>query len=118
MIAQIILGIVNLLLAILPSIAKMIESVDEVQAGGIESYDKLLGIAYEQVQHVAKIDWPGDTDAEQNMKRYLEAAAATAAAASAVGLAVRDSTVKKAVNDAVVMWKAAVAKGEAPPSAG
>lgn len=114
MIAQIILGIVNLLLAILPSVAKMIEAKDEVQTGGVEAYDKILQLAYEQVQHVSKIDWPGVSDTERNVKRYLEAAAATASAARAIGLAVRDSTVNAAVNDAVLMWKAAVAKGEAP----
>ena len=102
---QIILFVPQLLATIVPWVAKTISAIHESQAGGLRTYDRLIEIAYGMVDNVSRIEFPGESDEEKNLKKFLEAVKATATAAQAVGIAAKDHQVMKAVQDAFVVWK-------------
>ena len=102
---QIILFVLQLLATIAPWVAKAINAIHESQQGGLKSYDRLMGIAYGMVDHVSRLDFPGESDEERNLKKFLEAVKSTATAAQAIGMVVKDHQVMKAVQDAYVVWR-------------
>lgn len=102
---QIILFVLQLLATIAPWVAKTINAIHESQAGGLRTYDRLVEIAYGMVDNVSKLNFPGESEEERNIKTFLEAVKATATAASAIGIAAKDHQVMKAVQDAFVVWK-------------
>jgi hypothetical protein len=97
--------ILQLLSIIAPMVAKIVAAVNESQQGGLKQYDKLAAIALDQVKAAAAADWPGDTEGEKNTRKFLSAVAATADAARAIGMVVKDHQVNQAVSDAVTVWK-------------
>ena len=102
---QIILFVLQLLASIAPWVAKALNAIHESQAGGLRTYDRLVEIAYGMVDNVSRLDFPGENQDEKNIKKYLEAVKSTAMAAEAIGIAVKDHQVMKAVQDAFVVWK-------------
>ena len=102
---QIILFVLQLLATIAPWVAKTINAIHESQAGGLRTYDRLIEIAYGMVDNVSRLDFPGESEDERNVKKFLEAVKSTTTAAQAVGIAVKDHQVMKAVQDAFVVWK-------------
>lgn len=101
-----ILAIVCQILSLLaPMIAKVIAAWNESMQGGVKNYDKLLAVALDQVKAVADADWPGESQTEKNLKKFTQAVVQTADAARAIGIAVQDSQVHSAVENAYVLYK-------------
>lgn len=109
----ILLLVLQILAAIAPMVAKVLSAMNESQSGGIKDYDKLIALALDQVKNVAVLDFPGDSKAERDFKKFAEAAAATATAAQAVGMVVKDREIHKAVQDAYVLWRQMTADNSA-----
>lgn len=109
---QIFLMVIQLLSYLAPAVAKVLASINESKDGGIKGYDKLVGIALDQVKAVAleagtPSTMPGgdETGWEKNMRLYMSAVYKTADAAKQAGETVKDHQVMQAVSDAYTAWK-------------
>lgn len=102
---QIFMLVLQLLNMIAPLVAQVLAAINESKSGGIKSFDELLKVALIQVRAVEGTDFPGDTQHEKDIKKYLWAVDKTLETAIAMSMVVQTSEVMKAVQDAYMIHK-------------